>query len=401
MSGTLRREASWCNSQAGAVADPAVIKALLGEALAARPRNGVLHAKLAYVYLDQYDFASAAVHLEEAAELGALSEVDLTKLARCFNMLERPEDAIGVLGDVGSPQYERAAAFLKLGREQAAEGELRAVLAGNPDDFRACRILCRVMRNNDRIGEMLDLCEGLAWRGAGNAQLLFNWGWALALSGETEKANHLLLEPDRIQQGTVRAPQGFADLSAFNDALARDILGNENRLSTFPLSDEANRGSSRVETLLAGQRPELIQLLLDTLISHAESYQCVARDGFDPWPRMRPHRAHLKAWGLLQRRDAYEEWHIHPGGWLSGVYYVRVPESVRSSEQGLGCIEYGPPAGLAKVLPDAAPAWRYVPREGTFLLAPSHYAHRTIPSGKDEHRISIAFDIVPDRGAEI
>jgi hypothetical protein len=30
------------------------------------------------------------------------------------------------------------------------------------------------------------------------------------------------------------------------------------------------------------------------------------------------------------------------------------------------------------------------------LLAPSHYHHRTIPSGAGTPRISFAFDVVPD-----
>jgi tetratricopeptide (TPR) repeat protein len=397
VSKTRGGNAPWRIPQAGDVANPGVIKALLDEALLARPGNAQLHAKLAYVYLDQYDFASAAFHLEKAAEFGA--PVATEKLARSYNMLERSDDAMHVLADVDGPQFERAAALLKLGKEHGAKRELEAILTKNPNDFRACRILCRILRNNGRIGEMVKLCEALASRGASNAQLLFNWGWALALMGETQKAQRLLAEPVRIHQGDIQTPEGFADLSAFNCALAEELLGNKNRLSSFPVSDEANRGSSRVENLFAGARPELIQLVLNLLMSHAEAYRCAARKGFDPWPRMRPSQAHLKAWGLLQRRDAYEEWHIHPGGWLSGVYYVRVPKSVHSSGQGAGCIEYGPPAGLAKVLPDAAPTWRYAPIEGTFLLAPSHYPHRTIPSGMDEDRISIAFDIVPDGSA--
>jgi hypothetical protein len=50
-------------------------------------------------------------------------------------------------------------------------------------------------------------------------------------------------------------------------------------------------------------------------------------------------------------------------------------------------------------MPDLAPARRYLPREGMLLLAPSHYQHRTIPSGAGEYRISVAFDVVPDSTA--
>jgi hypothetical protein len=121
------------------------------------------------------------------------------------------------------------------------------------------------------------------------------------------------------------------------------------------------------------------------------------KDGFDPWPIARPSAARPRPWGLIQRRDEYEEGHIHPGGWLSGVYYVRIPAIVSAVGDGPGCIEFGPPSSLADTMPGLAPTGRYLPKEGMLLLAPSHYQHRTIPSGADEQRISVAFDLVPDR----
>ena len=47
-------------------------------------------------------------------------------------------------------------------------------------------------------------------------------------------------------------------------------------------------------------------------------------------------------------------------------------------------------------MPDLIDGCRYAPREGTLLLAPSHYLHRTIPTGSDEPRVSFVFDVVPD-----
>jgi hypothetical protein len=52
-------------------------------------------------------------------------------------------------------------------------------------------------------------------------------------------------------------------------------------------------------------------------------------------------------------------------------------------------------------MPGFIPPLRHAPREGTFLLAPSHYAHRTIPTGADEYRISFAFDVVPGGSGEV
>lgn len=202
---------------------------------------------------------------------------------------------------------------------------------------------------------------------------------------------------ERVARIDLPVPAGFADVAAFNDALADENLANPHKLSDFPEDEEANRGSRRIDNLFTGRRPALIEALIERLQDAVDSYPAARRGGFDPWPSARPAPARIRAWGLLQREGDYEALHLHPSGWLSGVYYVRIPPAVSSAGDGRGCIEFGPPAGLADVVPDAAPTRHYVPREGMLLLAPSHYPHRTIPSGLDEDRISVAFDVIPDR----
>jgi hypothetical protein len=380
------------------VAHPGVVRPLLEQALAANPDSAILHEKLAYLHYDRFDFPAAAAHFEAAMARDPGAAVGL-RLARCYNVLRRPRDALDLLLGEERPSNERGLALMSLGETEAAEREFRAVLAADPDDAMACRKLSRLLRKSGRAAEMADLCEDLAARGAGNAQLLYNWGWALALTGDLERARRLLFEPERVIAIDLPPPPGIADMEAFTDALADEILTNRHQLSEFFEDEQANRGSRRVDDLSTCRRPALIDLLLRSLEQAAGACPTAARDGFDPWPRARPRAARLRPWGLIQREGEYEAQHIHAGGWLSGVIYVRVPECVSDEGPGRGCIEFGPPEGLAEVMPGAAPTRRYVPREGLLLLAPSHYPHRTIPTGVDEHRISIAFDVMPDRGA--
>jgi len=143
----------------------------------------------------------------------------------------------------------------------------------------------------------------------------------------------------------------------------------------------------------------MIRALLEFLQHLFEIYTAPPAGPFDPWRAARPAAARLRAWGLIQRRTDHEEWHIHRGGWLSGVYYVRVPRGVSADGEGPGCIEFGPPRPVARARPGLISTWRHAPQEGTLLLAPSHYSHRTIPSGADDYRISFAFDVVPDAEA--
>jgi tetratricopeptide (TPR) repeat protein len=384
----------WNPPEGDNVAPPAIAQALLRRAVAADPDNPALHLKLAAVAMDRFDFDAAAERLEAALRLGAAEA--RSPLAHCFNQLRRHEQVLEILPGGGEPHHERAVAQLRLGREREAEAEFRAVLSADPNHRHACRQLCKLLRKSDRAAESLAICEDLQARGASHAQLFHDWGWALALDGDLERARALLPSPARIAELELPPPTGFADITEFNRALADELTGNPCILSDFNTEEEANRGSSRVHSLFAGRNPELIRTLLATLERVIESWRPARAGGFDPWLDARPAAARLKAWGLIQRGGDYEEWHIHRGGWLSGVYYVEVPSSVADAADGRGSIEYGPPRRLAEAMPDLISRRRVTPREGHLLLAPSHYPHRTIPTGAAELRISFAFDVVPE-----
>jgi uncharacterized protein (TIGR02466 family) len=90
----------------------------------------------------------------------------------------------------------------------------------------------------------------------------------------------------------------------------------------------------------------------------------------------------------------HESWHIHPDGWISGVYYVAVPEGSPGDDRA-GAIELGPmPFGTDARL-SAWPRSRVAPLPGQLLMFPSYYGHRTWPTGRDEPRVCVAFDVVP------
>lgn len=386
----------WRPPECDGIASPAAAASLLERAIAARPDDPRLRLKRADLALDRFDFAAAATDLEAA--LGLEPDLDgvRPRLARCYNALGRHRDALALFDGIDPPQFERALAYVRLGLDSEAEGVLRALLDVEPHHRPACRHLGKILRRSGRIADLLELCGTLDARGVRHAQFYYVWGTALALGGREAEARALLFDPCRVAELALPVPDGFADIAAFNAALAEEILGNPYRLSDFPREDEANRGSSRVHALFAGRRPGLVRMLLDSLQALIAARPSPRRDGFDPWADARPERAHLKAWGLIQSGGDYEEWHSHPGGWMSGVYYIRVPGCVTADGEGPGCIEFGPPPAVAAARPGFVPVWRHAPREGRLLLAPSHYAHRTIPTGAGEHRISFAFDVVPD-----
>jgi Tfp pilus assembly protein PilF len=384
----------WRAAPAESVAPPRQALALLERAVAADPADPRLRLKLADLHLDRFDFAAAARILDTAHRHAPSDRGVALRQARCLNALGRFAEAIEVIAAGPRPRHERAMSLLGLGRAGEAEAELRALLAEEPTHRRACWQLARLLRKAGRYAELLELCEALAARGVRHAQLLSDWGVALALNSRADEARALLFDPSRVTEMILPVPEGFDDLGAFNDALAEELLANPHAVSDFP-PEEANRGSSRVHALFAGRRPELVRALMESLQTLVEAWVPSPAAGRDPWMEARPRAAHLRAWGLIQRGGEYEEWHIHRGGWASGVYYVRIPREVAEAKDGRGAIEYGPPPSLAEALPELAPPQRYRPREGHLLLAPSHYAHRTIPPLTDEPRVSFAFDVVP------
>jgi hypothetical protein len=92
------------------------------------------------------------------------------------------------------------------------------------------------------------------------------------------------------------------------------------------------------------------------------------------------------------RQQGHQAPHLHPSGWLSGVYYVALPQVGQGSEDGW--IEFGiPPCELADET--GLPRRRLQPRVGELTTFPSYLYHRTVPHAGSAPRISLAFDVVP------
>jgi hypothetical protein len=90
----------------------------------------------------------------------------------------------------------------------------------------------------------------------------------------------------------------------------------------------------------------------------------------------------------------YQIPHIHPAGWLSGVYYLQVLEASPERPQE-GWIEFGrPDPALAGSTDSTTRLVR--PEAGTMVLFPSYFYHCTLPFEIPGPRISIAFDVMPD-----
>jgi uncharacterized protein (TIGR02466 family) len=122
------------------------------------------------------------------------------------------------------------------------------------------------------------------------------------------------------------------------------------------------------------------------------------RDPAHPFLVDPPRRWRLTSWATVLDRQGNLLPHVHFDGFISGVYYPKIPDGVSTGpEHGeAGWFELGRPPDEYRctVMPEVRTVQ---PRAGRMLLFPSYFYHRTVPFESAEVRISIAFDALPVR----
>jgi len=185
-------------------------------------------------------------------------------------------------------------------------------------------------------------------------------------------------------------PAEFSDIDAFNKALAGHLLGHPS-LVEAPLSHATRDGRHSGELLVEPMGPfaAIAEIVRQEVAGYIDGLA-----GAHPFIDAAPDQFRISVWGVAMPAGGRQVPHIHPAAWLGGVYYPRVPEVVRTEDEGrAGWIEFGrPPDHLhAKSVP---PVRSFQPEEGLMLLFPSYFYHHTVPFDSEETRLSIAFDVL-------
>ena len=128
-------------------------------------------------------------------------------------------------------------------------------------------------------------------------------------------------------------------------------------------------------------------IILDELDAYYSKFQTQACTLIKKWPSQKK----LRAWSVRLQKSGYQEHHIHPDGWISGVVYLKVVPPQQNNE---GAIEFslnGP-----KYSDVNSPSFLHQPKVGDIILFPSSLHHRTIPFTTDTDRIIVSFDLKPE-----
>ncbi len=317
-----------------------------------------------------------------------------------------------------------ARVLLRSGQPDAARTAANAALARDPAAVQAALVRSELgLRTGDPAGALTDArlafeaSQGEDWaarHGLAEA-LLVNRDWdgaAEVLDCEAPAAHlqkHLALQSVAWRQTRdpryaqlcdydvfarkmqIETPPGYETLEAFNAALAASI----ERLhadGAAPLEQTLFGGTQSAGRLWNSDDP-VIRALATALERLSRRYLAeLPKDPEHPFLRQNTGCGKLAgAWSVRLKSGGGHVDHVHPAGWISASYYVKIPRSVMSG-QSAGWLRLGVP-GLPGL---ALPAERYVmPEPGFAIFFPSFFWHGVEPFESDEVRITAPFDLLP------
>lgn len=346
-----------------------------------------------------------------------------TKLLPCLDeALERfPEDlelrAIGVSAELRFGDLDRAVDSARRLWESASDDRLsgKALLAAlkaarlweewysvadkmawleSEPRFLLDILARRILLTDGDSADLLACCEALLSATPGHTHATYYKAIALARLGRGAEASATLALDRYVRVADLRIPSGYACAAEFNTALAHEIRAN-------PTLTPDPRLNSTVEGLQTTQLRQPGDVAVAALIAEFETAvrDYVARlvEAGDPLAASIPNAAEIEAWAVIYGAEGRQKPHLHPSGWLSGVYYVAAPKA-SGIDAYSGALKIGP---VGQVCPDPPP-WgvrEIEPVPGRLVLFPSYTPHATEPSGAPGERIIVAFDVVPRRVA--
>ncbi len=283
-------------------------------------------------------------------------------------------------------------AQLRLGRADDAFASALGGLDADPADAPSLAIVARRLLESDDRDRLWTICEGLRARGVWGGYLPSAMTLAAATPDRIRQMAAAIDWPAWLHAERLDTPDGLAQ------GVAAEILSHPN-LRALPSVRSTLGAGLRVEGLEADVRPGLATLH-QQIAASVNRYVAERQRLVDsPMIATQPAALALVSWGLAVTQDGHEDWHVHPSGWLSGVYYAATPRDLDPSDDLCGAIKFAPfPFGA----PRRHPAWTHQivqPQQGTLLLFPSGFGHRTFPTRSSEPRICVAFDVVPRSAA--
>jgi len=303
--------------------------------------------------------------------------------------------------DSGDAQAIAGVIAHKLGHfEQAATAYSRALELGFVDDTMEHNLGAALV-GAGRPEEAILICDRWLARDPRAVEGLALKGHALQEAGRDDEAAEIF-DFDRFVKPFDVTPSGeYSDLDALNLALEEHVL-NHPTLFMPPKTDlKYHHPKLKIsDGLLEGEKGPVAALEIEmhrAVDTYLEELRTTGKG--HPFAETCPDKYIIYAWAAVLDKEGNQSQHIHKSGYLSGCYYVRVPEEVSAKENGsdgtiAGGFEVGRPPDEFGCRKEHM-VRQYKPSEGLMLLFPACFYHRTVPFQGSSKRICIAFDVIP------
>lgn len=213
----------------------------------------------------------------------------------------------------------------------------------------------------------------------------------LKLSGR-DNEYRTLYDFDRfVQVLPINCPSNFASLELFH-AILIEQLDALHGAKNHPI-DQSLRAGSQTPGHLFEQDLSAVKLLELAIREQLHLYiQDLPRDANHPFLSRRARDVLFTgAWSVKLRKQGFHQNHVHNEGWISGCYYVQIPEAIHN--QGQGWIKFGQIESPQTI--DDCASYIVKPKAGHVVFFPSYMWHGTQPFSDDNFRITVAFDLIP------
>ena len=351
----------------------------------------------------------------------------------CQQKLGRPEEAIASFRKALVIKPDYAAAHYNIGLTYQEQGKLaeaivsyNKVLAINPNYVDAHRNLGVVLRDQGKLeaaiealskanflkpnfDDQLSLAELLlrAEKNLAGALALLESALVkkptdtrsiaykfIALRGLNKfvEANQLIdftrfVSTENIQRHTNK------DIYNFNKQLLCALNEHPRRAPELDASGWAIRGGTAIRKLFSDPDPvirDFEQMLRKSIENKIFS---LPNDNSHPFLIGKPKDYQINCWANILEAGDYQSNHIHDRGWMSGVYYVSIPEIDNEEPSNAGWIEFNRAGYDLPHFGGENSIETIQPQPGLLIFFPSYVWHGTIPFKGAENRVSISFDV--------
>jgi tetratricopeptide (TPR) repeat protein len=295
------------------------------------------------------------------------------------------------------PDYPEA--FFNLGNAYRQTGELEAAVSSyrsalelNSDYPGATTNLASCFLELGQHRDALEACDEALKLNPGDRDALAFQAVAATEVGDPDTAASILSMDRIIRKKDFDPPDGFVDMSEFNKALAVHVLSHPT-LTREP-HNVATRHGQQTENLAIEPKGPIALLEAMIIGAYDEYMSSVSRAPDHPYVQLIPDLGKIDIWGTVLDRMGHQVAHMHRNAWISGVYYVQLPDVMHgANESRSGWIEFGRPPDQFRCSVEHE-VRVFEPKEGRVFMFPSFEYHRTIPFESSEQRISIAFDLL-------